>query len=281
MNIQKNVIVASANKRPVLLDLYYNNQATKPQPIVLFTHGFKGFKDWGHWHLIAKSFVEKGFAFAKFNFSHNGTTKENPQSFGDLEAFGANNYSIELKDLEDVLDWFWEKKYPFLNYEQLTLIGHSRGGGIAVIKANQDSRVKALITWASVSHLDYAWQDDSFLENWKKEGVYHVLNGRTKQNMPLYYQIYEDFLLNKELLDISRTMKEFSKPVLIIHGDADPAVPVFAAEVIHAWNPKSKLHIIEGANHVFGGSHPYQSPILPEHTKELVSESIHFIKEQL
>jgi hypothetical protein len=33
---------------------------------------------------------------------------------------------------------------------------------------------------------------------------------------------------------------------------------------------KAENHIILGANHVFGGSHPYLETRLPEQTKELV-----------
>ena len=77
----------------------------KPQPLVIFCHGFKGFKDFGCWDLVAKAFVEAGLAFVKFNFSYNGTTVDDPLNFGDLEAFGQNNFSIELDDLGAVIDF--------------------------------------------------------------------------------------------------------------------------------------------------------------------------------
>ena len=46
-----------------------------------------------------------GIAVLKFNFSHNGGTVEQPIDFPDLEAFGHNNYTKELDDLNQVLDW--------------------------------------------------------------------------------------------------------------------------------------------------------------------------------
>ena len=47
MNTLENIIVDGKHGKPILLDVYW--EATdKPKNIVLFAHGFKGFKDWGH-----------------------------------------------------------------------------------------------------------------------------------------------------------------------------------------------------------------------------------------
>ena len=42
------------------------------KPVVVFVHGFKGFKDWGHFPLLADFFAGQGFVFVKLNLSHNG-----------------------------------------------------------------------------------------------------------------------------------------------------------------------------------------------------------------
>ena len=49
--------------------------------------------------------MQSGLNFLKFNFSHNGISLNDHMSFSDLEAFGNNNFSIELEDLESVIDW--------------------------------------------------------------------------------------------------------------------------------------------------------------------------------
>ena len=92
MTIEKNLILTSTDKKPILLDIYYTGKK-KEKPVVIFCHGYKGFKDWGAWHLVAEAFAETGFCFVKFNFSHNGGTVENPIDFPDLEAFANNNFS--------------------------------------------------------------------------------------------------------------------------------------------------------------------------------------------
>jgi dienelactone hydrolase len=79
-------------------------------PLTIFVHGYKGYKDWGAWELMGEKFAKAGFYFVKFNFSHNGTTIESPDEFADLEAFGENNYSKELEDLEMVINHFKNQK---------------------------------------------------------------------------------------------------------------------------------------------------------------------------
>jgi len=280
-----NLSISSLAGRPLLLDLYYN-PAIENQAIVLFAHGFKGFKDWGHWPLIARHFADAGIAFLKFNFSHNGTTPSAPLDFADLEAFGQNNYSKELQDIDSVLNWLFQdwQKHPdhqFIDLSRIGLIGHSRGGGISIAKAACDERIKALVTWASVSRLDYFWRNhDLIKQQWKEAGVHFIINGRTQQRMPLYYQLVEDFDAHTEQFDISKIMPDLAQPCLIIHGTEDPAVPASAAELLHRWKPDAELHLIQGANHVFGGSHPFTSKVLPPHSEELVTRSVAFLKKK-
>lgn len=90
--------------------------------------GYKGFKDWGCWHLTAEAFAKASFCFVKFNFSHNGGTIEEPIDFPDLEAFGNNNFTKELDDLESVIDWVTNsdfKNITSISTNDITLIGHS------------------------------------------------------------------------------------------------------------------------------------------------------------
>lgn len=279
MNIIKNIQIEGKNGKPILLDAYWKTEETQ-RPVVIFAHGFKGFKDWGIWEMIAKEIVDSGFAFIKFNFSHNGTTAKNPLAFGDLEAFGENNYEIELNDLTVVLDWIEHQKLipdTNINIEDINLIGHSRGGGIAIIKTYEDSRIKRLITWASVGTLNWMFKQE-MVQKWKQNRVHIIVNGRTKQEMPLYYQLYENFEKNKERFNIENALRNLNKPHLIVQGTADPAISVTSAEQHKKWNPNAELVLIEGANHVFGGSHPFQENKLPKHTESLLIATIDFLK---
>ena len=104
MIFKKNEVLKAQEKKPIVYDVYFE-PSSKPKPVVVFAHGYKGFKDWGAWELVAESFAKAGFFFLKFNFSHNGGTIEDPIDFPDLNAFATNNYSIELNDLNRVVDF--------------------------------------------------------------------------------------------------------------------------------------------------------------------------------
>ncbi|MFD2551433.1 alpha/beta hydrolase family protein [Bizionia sediminis] len=266
------------HKKPLVWDAYFNQTNIK-KPLVVFCHGYKGFKDWGCWHLVAKAFQEANLFFVKFNFSHNGGTIENPIDFPDLEAFAENNYSKELDDLNDLLHALHSEENPHkndLNLQDITLIGHSRGGGIATIYAAENRCVNKLITWASVSDFGKRTATTGDLEAWKKTGVKYVLNGRTKQQMPHNYQFYEDFKANETRLNLERAAKTIGIPHLIIHGTADLSVPFKEAEALHTWNPKSILLPIKNANHVFNAAHPWETENLPTALQQVVRASIAF-----
>lgn len=281
MEILRDLQLTGAAARPFLLDVYYEPSG-RPKPIVLFAHGFKGFKDWGHWDLIARQFADAGFVFIKFNFSHNGTTLSAPTEFADLEAFGQNNYSRELNDLKAVLTWLHhgDERLPAEEADlgRIHLIGHSRGGAISIIYASQDERISSLITWASVASLDYAWKTPEMIAQWEAKGQYEVVNGRTGQHMPIYFQMYRDYKAREESLNVGHALRRIDIPVLILHGTEDPAVPAAAAKTLHQQHPNAKLHLINGADHVFGGSHPFERNTLPSHSQELVEQSLTFLK---
>lgn len=279
MQIEKNKILERAHKKPILIDTFYSEQFSD-QPIIILCHGYKGFKDWGAWDLMAKAIAEAGICFIKFNFSHNGGTMENPIDFPDLEAFGNNNYSKELDDLDDIIGWAISKfkDHLFVDASNLILLGHSRGGGISIIKTSEDKRVKKLITLASVCDFGKRTATIGDLEQWKKDGVKYVINGRTKQQMPHYYQFYEDFIANKGRLHIESAEKRLQTPHLIIHGDEDTSVHIDEAHSLHLWNTKSHLQIIEGADHVFNTRHPWTSEVVTKELSEVISHITKFVQ---
>jgi len=278
MHIEKNIILERIDKKPILIDTFYT-EALIDQPIVIFCHGYKGFKDWGAWNLMAEGISNAGFCFIKFNFSHNGGTMENPIDFPDLEAFGNNNYTKELEDLNDVIYWLKTKfeNNKHINTNQITLIGHSRGGGIAILKASEDIRITKLITLASVSDFGSRSTLTDELETWKETGVKYVLNGRTKQKMLHYYQFYLDFKANEERLHIESAVKRLQIPMLIIHGDNDTSVELKDAKELHKWNPDSKIYIIESADHVFNTKHPWPKNDVSNELNEAMKEILYFL----
>lgn len=273
--VQKNIILENPETKPFLADTFIPEKEGK-LPLVIFSHGYKGYKDWGAWNLMAEKFAKSGFFFVKFNFSHNGTTLENPTDFADLESFGKNNYSKELSDLELVIQYFSQNSR--VDAENITLIGHSRGGGISIVKAAENSKIKNLITLASVDSLD-RFPTDEKLEDWKKNGVYYNYNSRTKQQMPHYIQFLEDFEKNKERFSVQNAMSNFKGKTLIVHGSEDEAVPFSSAENLHSFAKNSQLKLVEKANHTFGAKEPWLDYKLPVIMNGVVKDCIEFLKQ--
>jgi len=279
MIIEKNSVLFKEGKKPIVYDVYYS-PSPYPKSVIVFCHGYKGFKDWGAWHLVAEEFAKAGFFFLKFNFSHNGGTIEQPIDFPDLDAFANNNFSTELEDVTRIIDFVASEEQYFtsIDSENISLIGHSRGGGIVLIKAEEDLRVKKVITWAGVCDFKARFQEGTeTFKHWKKTGITHVENGRTKQQMPHYIQFYNDFKANEELLTIKRAVQNLQIPLLIVHGSGDASVLLKEAQVLHSWNPNSKIEIIDGANHVFGTQHPWKEEKLPKDLNKVIKTSVNFL----
>lgn len=269
--MKRTVIISTGREKNILADITYLNDV-ESKGIVIFCHGYKGFKDWGAWNIVAEEFAQDGFTFIKFNFSHNGGTLENPIDFPDLDAFGNNTYSKEVADLNSVIDWS-NKQFGSPIY----IIGHSRGGGIVTLVAGINSNISKVISWAAVADFKERFPVGEKLQEWKENGVYQVLNGRTKQEMPHYFSFYQDFIKNEMHLTISKAAKNIRVPHLIIHGDKDAAVLVKDASMLHSFNPKAELEIIPGASHTFGSKHPWNERLLPDSLREVVDKTIDFI----
>jgi pimeloyl-ACP methyl ester carboxylesterase len=279
MKIIKNIRINGKHNKPILTDLFFK-ESNQLKPILIFCHGYKGFKDWGAWNLMAETFANAGFFFVKFNFSHNGGTAEQPIDFPDLEAFGNNNYSKELDDLGNVIDWVSENSdiKSEIDLNEIYLIGHSRGAGIVLLKSDEDSRVKKVISLAGVSDYKRRFPKNEKLQEWEEKKVYFVKNGRTHQEMPHFYQFFRDFEKNEKRLNIKKATQNLEIPLLIIHGNNDASVSINEAKNLHKWNSKSTFKIIENSNHVFGTSHPWDKERVSEELSEAIEIAIAFLK---
>lgn len=280
MIINKNLLLHRKGKKTIVYDVFYKAD-TKPKPLIIFCHGYKGYKDWGAWDLVAERFAEEGYFFLKFNFSHNGGTVQNPIDFPDLEAFAQNNFSNELDDLEAVIN-FISSTIDFeneLNSKAISLIAHSRGAGIILIKASENLKIRNVITWAGVSDFKARFMIGSVQFNdWKEKGITYIENSRTKQLMPHKFQFFQDFAANEERLTIKLAVQKLNVPLLIIQGSDDTTVTEVEAKMLHQWNSKSELEIIKFGDHSFGTIHPWKESKLPKELQKVVEKSIIFLK---
>lgn len=263
--------LTGAADRPIYGDYTYDDNNANSGTII-FIHGFKGFKDWGAHHLSAAFFAENGYRYLKFNLSHSGVTSANMKDVTDMEAFATNTISKELFDIDAVIS------YAAVNFPSapLYLIGHSRGGGLAIIQAAKDQRISKLVTWSAISDFSSLWKKEQE-KDWMLTGQITVENARTKEKMPLNRRLLEDFNQHKESFNIKAAAKQIAIPWLILHGDNDINVNFSVAQELAQKQLKAKIQKIEGADHVFGASHPYTKEQLPAHLQALLEKTLAFL----
>ncbi len=248
-------------------------------PCIIFVHGFKGFKNWGFGPFIGEYFASKGFFVLTFNFSHNGIG-QNPIEFTEVEKFAQNTFSLEISELQELIENYKNGFFGKVENPKIGMIGHSRGGAITLLTSYNNENVKSAAVWASVSKLDRYSKRQK--EEWRKKGSFEVVNQRTKQVMKLNVSLLEDIEKNSSgNLNIENAVKNFNKPLLIIHGEQDLAVPVKEADELFEWADKEKTEILKIPNtgHTFDIKHPFEGS--NEKFDEVLEKTLEFFKQNL
>ena len=240
--------------------------------LILFLHGFMGFKDWGAWRLVQDYFLQQGYGFCKFNTTHNGGTVENGMDFPDPHAFGKNTYSKEIFDVKSVLEWIDNQ----LDHWTAHIIGHSKGGAVSLLCGSILDNIESVSTWAAIASIGERFPNGDDLELWRSKGIRHVKNGRTLQELPQYFGLYEDYLQHQDAYHLESICRNYPKPLFIAHGENDTSVAINNGEQLAAWSGL-KLHVIPQANHVFESKHPWDGDQLPPALFKLCSLTAEFI----
>jgi uncharacterized protein len=228
---------------------------TSARPAVLVLHGFKGFKDWGMFPPFSQRLAQAGFAVVSPNLSGSGV--DDSGEFSRPERFGHNTFSAELEDARRVTDALFAGELGVHPPSTLGLVGHSRGGGVAILQTARDPRIRALVTWAAISTV--ARWPEAQRSAWRAAGVTEIRNARTGQVLPLYPDVLDDIELNAAELDILGAAGQITVPWLLVHGTADESVPFVEAQRLKASFANARLLPIAGGGHTFGAVHPWRS----------------------
>lgn len=222
-----------------------------PERLAIVVHGFKGFKEWGFFPWLCERLRGSGIVACRFDMSRNGID-EDPDTFERLDLFEHDTYSIGLSDLERVLAHL--RSLEELSKLPTFLVGHSRGGAIALLASRRLQRLSGIVTWSAIASTD-RW-DDETKRQWRERGHLDIENSRTGQIMRMSTAALDDIEQNAESLDVLAAVAEMSPPLLVIHGGSDETVSSSDADAIaEAHRGASKL-IISRASHTFNAIHP-------------------------
>lgn len=279
-------IIDSTEGNPIRWDLYTPISGTRRiHPVILFIHGFKGFKDWGAFPDACEELARSGFGVVAFNLSLNGTG-ENKYEFERLDLFTRQTFSQDLNDIATVIDALQKGKikntHTSLNTDCIGIIGHSRGGHLAVVAAAEFEAIRCLVTWSAVANYLEFWSD-SMKSDWDKNGVTEIMNSRTNQTMPLNKSVFEDAQTNEHRVIALHRVKEVVAPSLFIHGKEDETVPQSHAEELYSNSgaKKKAIKLIAKAGHTYGVSHPFELIDFPKPFQKLIDETIDWFDEYL
>lgn len=248
-------------------------------PAIIIAHGFKGFATWGFFPWLAARIAEAGIVAIRLNFSHNGG-EGHGEDFPRLDRFEKNTFSREIDELGALFDAVVEGRhsaFSSVDPARIGTLGHSRGGGIALLHAADEPRLAGVATWSAVASFDRF--TDRQREIWRDQGFLEVQNARTGQTMRLGAELLQDLESQGNNLDICSAVRSLRQPLLVVHGEVDLTVTIENAVRIDASvsHNRSRLVRIPRTGHTFGVVHPFAGTT--EALEVAIDETLSFFRE--
>lgn len=207
----RDVVFGTAEGKKQLLDVYQPEGFTGKRPGVILVHGGGWmFGDKGFYAPFARHLAEKGFVAFSVNY----------------RLAPASHYPAQVDDVQRAVRWIRAHAADYnLDTERLGALGDSAGGHLVAMLGTRDTRDNSDTDLASYSSrvqcvVDFYGPTDFTLppSNGSKDGLSILKSffGKAPEEAP---ELYRD---GSPIVYVSTT----SAPFLIIHGTADPLVPV-------------------------------------------------------
>ena len=266
---------------PLAVDLFLPPVEEEiPFPVIIYCHGFKGFKNWGFIPYLHEYFSAGNFAVIAFNYARNGVVG-NDDVVTQEQLFSGNTVTSELNSMKAVGDWLKQNAQKLnLDREHVTWLGHSRGGANVIVFANlYPNYVEKIVVWNPIPSYQWLFKDVD-KEAWKLNKTIPISNARTGQVLPLDYGVWADILAHEEEYDVLENTRMLGRPLLIIHGEMDDVVPLETSLPLYEACVHSLRMTVPGANHTFNMQHP--CPGIESFSKEIwiaLDNTMSFIEE--
>lgn len=229
---------AAAEDRPMITgslgDIYGEltvPQGEEPVPLVILSHGFggdhRGNRDY------AAFFSSHGFAVYNFDFCGGGYGSRSGGTMMKMTVL------TEAADLNAVIDYFRQDS----RFSAIYLWGGSQGGFVTAYVASRrpDDIDRVVLEFPAIVLQDdakaRAGEDGTF------PPVSHVMGAAISR-------AYNEAAVSFDLYDL---LGAYTGPVMILHGDRDPIVPLSYSERAAKVFPNAELIVLPGQGHGFAG----------------------------
>ncbi len=180
-------------------------------PLLLLSHGITGHMEEDHILGLARHLSERGYAVLRMELYGHG------KSDG---AFFHHSIYKWVNQICQVIDY--ARGLPWVS--NLYLAGHSQGGlSVILAGAQRQAYLKAILPLSPAINIWQGAREGNLLGNVfdpvnLPERI--CLNGEEEKALDTTY------LSNAQFLPVEESIQAFQKPVFLIHGDADEAVPL-------------------------------------------------------
>ena len=233
LNQGKEFSVTNKESGKKLHGTLYRPAGEGKRPLVICSHelGSDGMRPW--WVNYANHWVKEGYAVITFDFSGGGQLSRSEGETTDMSVL------TEVSDLETILSE--AEGWEFVDRKRIILVGGSQGGGVATIVAARHPReISSLVLLYPAFYLPEdlhrRYPDLANLPETDDRGMITI--GRR-------------YILDMYDYDYRADMRAVKCPVLIVHGNEDRVVSLNGSEEAVGLFPDAKLHVIDGAGHVF------------------------------
>jgi len=188
----------------------------KNPPCVIASHGLLSSKESEKYVALGDKLSQEGIAMLRFDFRGIG------ESEGRIEDDTVSRRILDLAAAIEVVRSLRDVK------SRIGLLGSSLGGYVSLIKASQEEKIRAIVTWATPFHLD------------------DLKSNQGTEGHPLPEEAFFEDLPKHRLLPLLPKVSN----CLVIHGEKDELVPVDQAwEIFHNLGAPKEIRILEGADH--------------------------------